>query len=190
MLLAVLAVGAAKAQKYELGARAGLSSQNMDLPADYTDAKARLGWHLAAVGRVRLIGFGDGLVGAGLFLQPEVVYTQSNIKAKSAGESKKFTMKTIDVPLLLSAKISIARVHAGPVFNLMNNFGASDGKLDIHTRRPAVGFVLGAGVKFLGLEWDARYHGDFDKMKFNGAENWNDVRSRFSSWSVGVGMMF
>lgn len=196
VLLAVLAMGAARAQKFEIGARAGLSSQNMDLPSDYQDAKARLGWHLAAVGRIRLVGFGDGLLGAGLFLQPEVVYTQNNIKAKqistssTTAKSRKFTMKSIDVPILLSAKVSIARINAGPVFNLMGNLDSSDGSMKLESRRSTVGFILGAGVKVLGMEWDVRYLGDFKKMTFKGDDSWKDVRSRFSSWSVGVGMMF
>ena len=204
-VLAVVALGAASvgnvaAQNFELGARIGVGSQNMDIPDNYADAKARLGWNLAAVSRIRLIGFGDGLLSAGLFLQPEVVYSQNSIKVRSivnlpdgsiaSGRTatSKIRMQMVDIPLLLSLKVSIVRVQAGPVFNIMNNFNTVDGSLEFLPLRPAVGYALGASVDLGGLIVDARYHGEFDKMSFKG--NWSDIKSRFSSWSVGVGLMF
>jgi hypothetical protein len=197
---AVLTMGAltekATAQGFELGARVGIGSQNMNLPDNALEAKARLGWNLAAVSRIRIVGAGSGLTGVGLFFQPEVVYSQNNVKANVQASlpgsdevmntSAKIRMQTVDVPLLLSLKASIVRVQAGPVFNLMNNF--SSGELEFLPLRPAVGYALGASVDLLGLTIDGRYHGDFKKMSFDG--DWADVKSRFSSWSLGVGIMF
>ena len=202
LMTGVAGVGDASAQKFELGVRAGVGSQNMDFEyTGFQDAKARLGWNLAAVSRIRIIGFGDGLLGAGLFFQPEVVYSQSSIKGKLLGvnpaiegagsggsTSTKIRMQTVDVPLMLSFKVSIARVQAGPVFNLMNNFKSVSGNLELLPLRPAAGYALGASVDLLGLTFDARYHGEFKKMSFEG--DWADIKSRFSSWSVGVGIMF
>jgi hypothetical protein len=194
-LAAVLTIGAvaekATAQGFELGARVGIGSQNMDMNfSGVRDAKARLGWNLAAVSRIRIIGAGSGLTGVGLFFQPEVVYSQNNVKMGIVSGDlvydSKVRMQTVDVPLLLSLKASIVRVQAGPVFNLMNNF--SSGELEFLPLRPAVGYALGASVDLLGLTIDGRYHGDFKKMSFEG--DWADVKSRFSSWSLGVGVMF
>ena len=187
----------ASAQKFELGARVGVGSQNMDLPDTYGEAKARLGWNLAAVSRIRLIGFGDGLLGAGLFFQPEVIYSQNSLKIKNMltlspdrveTHDGKMSVRTVDVPLMLSLKVSIVRVQAGPVFNLMNNFKSVSGGLELLPLRPAVGYALGASVDLGGLVVDARYHGEFEKMSFKGS--WSDIKSRFSSWSAGVGLMF
>ncbi|MDR2894150.1 MAG: PorT family protein [Alistipes sp.] len=209
-LAAVLTMGAAgvqqaQAQKFQLGVRAGLASQSMGTDVhDMISGKAKLGYHLAAVSRIRLIGIGSGILGAGLFLQPEVVYSQSSVKADfgyftnitqrvGVGPSasymlEKIRMKTIDVPLLLGLQASILRIQAGPVFNLMNNFDTVDGNMEFLPLRPAVGYAVGASVDLMGLTIDGRYHGDFKKMSFSGG--WGDVKSRFSSWSLGVGLMF
>ncbi len=200
LMLATVGVESVSAQKFELGARVGVGLQNMDVEfAGIADAKARLGWNAAVVSRIRIIGFGDGLLGAGLFFQPEVVYSQSNLKVTEPdalvdpggyvpGGTSKIRMATVDVPLMLSLKVSVARIQAGPVFNLMNNFKTVDGSLELLPLRPAVGYAVGASVDLLGLTFDARYHGDFKKMSFSG--DWADIKSRFSSWSVGVGIMF
>jgi hypothetical protein len=199
-LAAVLTVGAASeaaAQKFELGARAGIGSQNMDFkPFGLINGKTQLGWHLAAVSRIRVVGFGDGLLGAGLFFQPEVVYSQNSLKGTKASASSsegapaesKVRMQRVDVPLLLSLKVSLARIQAGPVVNLMNNFETVDGNLEFLPVRSPVGYAVGASIDLGGLVIDGRYHGEFKKMSFQG--DWADVKSRFSSWSLGVGLMF
>ena len=194
----------ASAQKFELGARVGVGSQNMDYEyIGLQDAKARLGWNLAAVARIRIVGFGGDLLGAGLFFQPEVVYSQSNIKgalrefeafggstrASSGANDPKIRIATVDVPLLLSLKVSLVRVQAGPVFNLMNNFKDLNGQLELQPLRSAVGYAVGASVDLGPLIIDGRYHGDLKKMEFKG-QGWDGIKSQFSSWSVGVGLMF
>jgi hypothetical protein len=206
-LAAVLTIGAAEeatAQKFELGARVGVGSQNMDMKFDgLQDAKARLGWNLAAVSRIRIIGFGDGLLGAGLFFQPEVVYSQNNLKIRgeyftpqsdlSTMFDSKFNMKRVDVPLLLSLKVSLARIQAGPVFNLMNNITSPSGDLQLRTDRSPVGYIVGASVDVLGLTIDGRYHGEFKKLQSNldGGNNLHEsIKGSVSSWSLGVGLMF
>ncbi|MDR1671177.1 MAG: PorT family protein [Alistipes sp.] len=195
----------AAAQKFEIGARAGISSQNLDMKFDgLTDAKARLGWHLAAVSRIRIVGFGDGILGAGLFFQPEVVYSQNNIKMRgmfrpegsdtAVAHDAKVRMQTVDIPLLLSAKVSIVRVQAGPVFNLMNNFSSVGGNMKLEPwGRSAVGYAVGASVDLLGLTIDGRYHGEFKQLKSslrNGGTIVEGVKGSLSSWSLGVGIMF
>ena len=212
VMAAAAGIGSASAQKFELGVRAGVGSQNMDIPDNVFEAKSRLGWNAAVVARMRIIGFGDGFLGAGLFFQPEVVYSQSSNRVRSnmfyeltqpvtrassdadfAGATK-VKMQTVDVPLLLSLKVSIARVQAGPVFHLMNNYAIETGHLEFQPPlRSAVGYALGASVDLLGLTVDARYMGDFGKLKNNITDSGHlheSVKSSLSSWSVGVGLMF
>jgi hypothetical protein len=197
------AAGTASAQKFEIGARAGVASQSLDTKFDsFTDARARLGWHLAAVSRIRIVGFGDGLLGAGLFFQPEIVYSQNNVKLKghynTGGDEvipydAKIRMQTVDVPLLLSAKVSIVRVQAGPVFNLMNNFTTVSGNMEFDPGRAPVGYVVGASVDILGLTIDGRYHGEFKQLRssIKNGSTWHDgIKGSLSSWSLGVGIMF
>lgn len=202
LALTVLTVGIAaqkvSAQKVQIGARVGISSDDTGMKFySYPDAKEKLGWHLAAVSRFRLVGFGRGMLGAGLYLQPEIVYTQHNIKSGhqvvptddhtralfGGGDNGKTSMSTVDIPVLLSAKVSILRVNAGPVFNVMTKFSE-----DTPVSRPAVGYAVGASVDLGLLTIDGRYHGDFNKMNFKG--DLDDLKGRFSSWSLGVGVMF
>ncbi len=195
----------AMAQKFELGVRAGVGSQNMNVESLglFMNGKARLGWNVAAVTRIRLIGFGDGILGAGLFFQPEVVYSQSSIKGNhsvfspagdaastgTVGPSAKLRMKTVDVPLMLSLKVSLVRVQAGPVINLMNNLSEDGKKLELLPLRAPVGYALGASADLFGLTLDARYHGEFKKLKYT-QSGLEEFKSSLSSWSIGVGIMF
>lgn len=205
-LAAVLTIGAAgeaAAQKFEFGLRAGVASQNLDMKFDgLQDAKARLGFHAAAVGRIRLLGSGSTM-GLGLYLQPEVVYSQNNAKGKlltvnpmgnSIPADVKVRMQTIDIPLLVSVKIAFARIQAGPVFNLMNNFSSVEGNLEFtNLRRSPVGYALGASVDVGPVVIDGRYHGDFGKLKSDikgGDSLVEGVKGSVSSWSLGVGFMF
>jgi hypothetical protein len=192
--LTVGAVQNVAAQRWELGVRAGVASQNLSMKFDgLTDAKARLGWHAAVVSRIRIVGFGDGLVGAGLFFQPEIVYSQNNLRMRGETYNGKIRMQTVDVPLLVSAKVSIVRVQAGPVFNLMNNFTTESGNMEFDPSRAAVGYALGASVDLLGFTIDGRYHGEFKQLKHSikdGATWREGVKGSLSSWSLGVGIMF
>jgi hypothetical protein len=196
-LTAALALGGgmqnASAQKFELGARVGIGSQDMNMTGGgLQDVKSRLGWNMAAVSRIRIVGLGRGIAGVGLYFQPEVVYSQNSIKGKWASGDLvgdlRTSLKTVDVPLLLSLKASLVRVQAGPVFNLMNNYSSETGSPELKPLRGAVGYAVGASVDLGLLTVDGRYHGDFEKMSFAGS--WKDVKSRFSSWSLGVGIMF
>ncbi len=210
VLAASTAAQKVSAQKVQIGARVGITSQDMELKTSDFTTDSKLGWHLAAVARLRLVGFGSGALGAGLFLQPEIVYSQNNYKMHSqgilnmppivpktradhSGETSKIRMQTIDIPLLLSAKVSIVRVQAGPVFNLMNNYSSVDGSLELLPTRPAVGYALGASVDIGLLTIDGRYHGEFKELKNNikgGGSTYESVKGSLSSWSLGVGVMF
>ncbi len=197
-LMAVLTMGAAgienaAAQKFELGIRGGIAAQSMDTKAiGLINGKSNPGWHAAVATRFRIIGFGGGLLGAGLYVQPEVVYSQSSFKGDPIGGDEaaqtKINLNTVDAPLLLSVKLSLFRIQFGPVFNLMNNFNTTGGELEFQPLRSAMGYALGASIDLGPLVIDGRYHGDFKDMSFKGSVE--DIKSRFSSWSVGVGLMF
>lgn len=204
VVLTVVVAGQASAQKrIELGARAGLNSQDISF-GDRDRAEAgfaadsRLGWHVAAVSRIKLVGGGGSLLGIGLFAQPEIVFSQNNYKIQPTGESaSKVRMQSVDIPLLLSLKVSIARVQLGPVFNVMNKFETTKGNVNMTPLRPSVGYAIGASVDiFGGLVLDGRYHGEFKKLK-NSIRNSDSgdtladgIKGSLSSWSIGVSWLF
>lgn len=204
-LASMATIERASAQRIELGARAGISSQNLDMKFDgLNDMKAKVGWHLAAVSRIKLVGFGGDVLGAGLFLQPEIVFTQSNLRMNGQIRhtpdeieeyGSKLRMQSIDIPVLLSLKVSIVRLQVGPVFNVMNKYSTLSGtEVLVPVSRPVVGYGLGLSVDIIGgLVIDGRYQGEFGKLRnaVNAGEGLRpSVKGSLTSWSVGLSWLF
>jgi hypothetical protein len=197
-----MSAGSALAQKkVQLGVRAGIFSQDMEMKfgdvagLGNTETDAKMGFNVAAVARVRLIGFGSGALGAGLFVQPEILYSQNTYKiAPAGGDVAKIKMQSVDIPLLLSVKLSIVRVQAGPVFNVMQKSPSNLADIDLMMRKPTVSYALGASVDIWGgLVLDGRFNGQFKELKNdlkagNGA--YESVKGSLSSWSLGIGWLF
>lgn len=197
----MLAAGTLSAQVVQLGARVGVFSQDMDMNFGenthniLTDSK--LGFNAAIVARVRLVAIGHGAVGLGLYLQPEVLYSQNTYKIKTDPESPaaKIRMQSVDIPVMLSFKVSIVRVQAGPVFNVMQKSPSNMQNVELMMLKPTVGYTAGVSVDiFGGLVLDGRFNGQFKQLKNNlNVEDMDfseSVRSSLSSWSLGISWLF
>lgn len=197
----LLLAGTLSAQVVQLGARVGVFSQDMEMKFGenpnniLTDSK--LGFNAAIVTRVRLVAIGHGAVGLGLYLQPEVLYSQNTYKIKTDNDSPaaKIKMQSVDIPVMLSFKVSIVRVQAGPVFNVMQKSPSNQHNVELMMLKPTVGYTLGASIDiFGGLVLDGRYNGQFKELKNNlNVEDMNfseSVRSSLSSWSLGLSWLF
>jgi hypothetical protein len=200
-LLLVGSAGSAVAQKgVQFGVRGAIFSQNMNIKIDdalgYGDNKssAKMGWNAGVVARMRIVGFGSGVLGAGLFLQPEVLYSQNSIKMEPIdGFEAKFKMQSIDIPVLLSAKVSIVRVQLGPVFNVMQKSPSNLADFDITVQKPTMGYAVGASLDLGILVIDGRYNGQFKDLQNSlkaGSNVYDSVKGNLSSWSLGLGLMF
>lgn len=201
--LAVMLAGTVAAQRVQLGVRGGVFSQDMELKLsdiagmDNIQTDARMGFHAAVVARVRLTAVGSGAIGLGLYLQPEVIYSQNTYKIQTSGGSTpaKIKMQSVDIPVLLSFKVSIIRVQAGPVFNVMQKSPSNRSEIDLMTMKPTVGYSLGASVDIWGgLVLDGRFNGQFKELKNNlRTENegvYESVKGSLSSWSLGLAWLF
>lgn len=201
LTLAVFVSGAVAAQRVQLGVRAGIFSQDMELrltdavPNILTDA--RLGFHLAAVARIRLAAIGTGVAGMGFYLQPEIVYSQNSyrVKTSNSAPSARVRLQTIDVPVLASFKVSIVRIQAGPVFNAMNNSPSNSDNVELMWKKPMIGYALGVSVDIIGgLVVDGRFNGQFNELRNNLAVKDQSidesVRGSLSSWAIGVSWLF
>lgn len=199
----VLMCGAVSAQRVQLGARVGVFSQDMELKiADIPQMEnvltdARMGFHVAAVARVRLAAIGTGVVGLGFYLQPEVQYSQNTYRIKTSQNeaAAKVKMQAVDIPVLLSFKVSIVRIQAGPVFNVMYKSPSDKAELELMMAKPTVGYALGASVDiFGGLVIDGRYNGQFkdlqNSMRTPGMDAFESVKGSLSSWSLGLSWLF
>lgn len=126
-------------------------------------AESRTGFHAG-------LWFRGKLPIIGLYLRPEIVYTQLNsdvvyansINNQSVSTDYKFSK--IDVPVLLGTKIfGIGNIFAGPSFQyiLASDFGLND-LSEVSTEDFSVGLQFGAGIEFgkLGLEvrWERNFN--------------------------------
>lgn len=197
----VMIAGTAAAQKVQFGARIGVFSQDMELSAaDLKGANlltdARMGFHVALISRVRLMPIGTGAAEMGLFLQPEIVYSQNRYRMQLAGDNPitKIRMQSVDIPVLLSFKLSVVRILVGPVFNAMYKTDTirDDGRLT--SLKPSVGYAIGGSVDiFKGLVLDARFNGQLKKLTNSiqtGGETFNSIKGSLSSWSIGLAWLF
>lgn len=199
---ALMVCAAAAAQRVQLGARVGVFSQDMELRVtdipelSGVETDAKMGFHAAIVARIKLAELGSGAVGMGFHLQPEVVYSQNTYKIQTdpGTPAAKIKMQAIDIPVLVSFKLSIIRAYVGPVFNVMNKTPSNKRETDLMMIKPTVGYSVGLSVDiFGGLVLDGRYNGQFKDLKNDldaGTGVYQSVKGSLSSWAVGLSWLF
>lgn len=107
---------------------------------------------------------------AGIFIQPEVLYTKLNTEytgdAFVSNASENYEFSKLDIPLLIGFDIlGPLNVKAGPSFQYILDSGFED--LDIDFEDPensfTVGYQLGIGITIGQLGFDVRYEGAFQE---------------------------
>nr|WP_314547054.1 porin family protein [uncultured Empedobacter sp.] len=121
------------------------------------DGKASAGFQAGALARVSL---------AGIYIQPELLYTQFKNEYNIEGESFDVTKKRMDIPVNVGKRfLGIAHIQAGPVFSYY-----FDDKLSVKEFTKAkqdefnVGMQIGAGVQVSKLLFDLRYEFGLGKI--------------------------
>lgn len=201
LIIALAAAAGVSAQsRVQLGVRAGITSRDMslritDIPNADLTTDSRLGYHIAAAARVRLSAVGRGALGIGLFVQPEIVYSQNIYRMQEGSDPvTRIRMQSIEIPVLLSVKVSLIRVNAGPVINAMYKTDTARGGLSLMSQKPSVGYSIGASVDLLaGLVLDGRYNGQFKQLQNNiqGGKNvYDSVKGSLGGWSLGLSWFF
>ena len=138
------------------GSTGDLTFTDIDLLGQI-DGDNRIGYHIGVYTRLKF---------AGIFVQPELVYTRLNTEFENGGgDDPKYNFSKLDIPVLLGFKI-IGPLNAkiGPSFQVVLNNGL-DGIDDINVSDPentfTVGYQLGLGLQLGRLGIDARYEGAF-----------------------------
>ena len=144
-------------------------------------------------------------------IQPEISYCYANIKIKDS--INKFSAKAksniVQVPLLLSLRLAMFRINAGPVFTLMDNptYQVEGTEKDTYTQLnlgkifPTVTYTAGISVKFAKcMMVDVRYSDQFCDIKSENAYIWTldttkqaeaqRFRTRSRSVQVRIGYVF
>ncbi|RPD94465.1 PorT family protein [Aureibaculum marinum] len=128
-----------------------------------TGADNRAGFHLGLWTRFHF---------AGLYLRPEVIYTELNNsydnQAPIANVNTKFKTKKLDIPILLGTKL-IGPVHifGGPSIQYLIKSDFSQDEINnIETDDFSVGLQIGTGIELgrLGLDvrWEKGFSNDID----------------------------
>lgn len=161
-ILCLLIGGSQLAQSQIQGGIKGGINYNSDSFSDVKDdvfngAKSKTGFHAGAWLRIKLPA-------TGLYIRPELVYTQlsNEISYEPAGFTAKTTtydIQKIDIPVLLGFNfLKVGHVFAGPSFQyiLDSDFDIEDLK-QVDSDGFSVGLQLGAGVELGKLGLDVRW---------------------------------
>ena len=160
-------------QKIDIGAKAGL---NYNFGGDLSEvisetgnnfenvlagADNKAGYHFGFWAKVRLLG---------LYVRPEIIYTQLNNSYSSDPDNldTDFKMKKLDVPVLIGAKIfGPLHFYAGPSIQyiIKSDFSQSEFE-NINTNDLSVGLQIGTGLELgrLGVDvrWEKGFANDLD----------------------------
>ncbi len=149
-------------------------------------AKSKTGFHAGIWlrGKIPVIG---------LFIQPELVYTQLSNDVvylpKSANPTATtYEFRKIDIPVLLGKKVfSVGRIFAGPTFQYVINgdFGLSDIK-NVKADGFSMGMQLGAGVDLGKLGLDIRWERAFSDTESSLINTANTFDTRVNQIIVGL----
>ena len=160
-------------------------------------AKSKTGFHGGIWTRIKIPVIG-------LFIQPELVYTQLSNDVVYLPKSinpttTSYEFRKIDIPVLLGKKVfGIGRVFAGPTFQyvLDGDFGLSNIK-DVKSDGFTLGMQLGAGIDIgkLGLDvrWERAFsdtESSFTRDNIIGTTNKTTFDTRVNQIIVGLSYKF
>ncbi|MGV0978349.1 porin family protein [Empedobacter falsenii] len=150
------------------------------------DGKASAGFQAGALARVSL---------AGIYIQPELLYTQFKNEYDVDGQKLNVTKKRMDIPVNVGKKfLGIGHIQAGPVFSYY-----FDDKLSVKDFTTAkqddfnVGMQIGAGVEVSKLLFDLRYEFGLGKVGsdiLNGSNGQYRTENRPRMLNLSVAYLF
>jgi len=177
LLALILCVGISQYSNAQLqvGLKAGVnynSDSFSDVSNDVLDgAKSKTGYHAGLWFRAKLPIIG-------LYLRPEIVYTEltndvTYDNSLLVRRTTDFKVRKIDVPVLLGKKIlGIGNIFAGPSFQyiLSSDFGLND-LSEVSINNFSLGIQLGGGVEFGRLGIDVRWERGLSKSETKFVDN-------------------
>lgn len=180
------------------GVKAGLIVDNVSLikggksGVTTLSTDPALGWQVGLVSRINLPMF---------HIQPEIQFNMHryDLEANAGGgnvSKAEIKVNTVDVPIMVGLRLLMLRFQAGPVFNLMTETKVKnnrEAKHYVYIDRPTVSFSAGVGVDLWKLNVDARYNGNFRKVRqdiqVGDGDNYT-YRSKFNNWTFSLAYMF
>ena len=185
---------AASAQFFTLGPKVGFSSSRLSLEEAQLvrTRNSTIGFHAGVFTRLTILG---------IYLQPEVLFTQAGGQIEIRDEvSDNFdqiqdlTYNKLDVPVMLGFRIGdVLRINAGPSFSLILGQDARTEGTTAEVRNnyesSTVGYQIGGGLDIGRLVLDVRYEGNLSQLgnsvQLGGRRFDTDYRN--NQFSVGLG---
>jgi len=177
VLFLAFAAHTASAQ-IQYGIKAGINYNNngdatfSTAGADLIDgAESKSGWHagLWLRGKIPILG---------LYIRPELVYTQVKSEYVYKGSTAAYDFKKIDVPVLVGTKfLGFANAFIGPSFQYIidNDFQFSNLSTDDFNKF-SVGLQMGFGVEFGSLGVDVRWERGLSSTEANFVDNSTNIK--------------
>lgn len=173
LLAITLTSGLLFAQNIDVGIKGGV---NYNFGGDLSEVTSEVGNNATNVlsGADNKAGFHLGLWSRihflGLYLRPEINYTQLNNSYynSNADVSTDFKTKKIDVPILLGTKIiGPVHIYAGPSLQYIAKSDFSQSEFNsLNTNDFSVGLQIGTGVELgrfgLDVRWEKGFSNDLD----------------------------
>lgn len=186
LLLFGIAIGS-YSQNFGMGIKAGLSSSKLDFKSsEFVPKDAQTGYHVGIFARVG---------GAGFFVQPEVLFTQTsgefalNLQGNGGTENYQADFNRLDVPVMVGVKfLKFLRIQAGPIasINIDSNLENSVGTvIDADFKKATLGYQAGVGFDIGNLYIDAKYEGGLSNLTENISSFSTD--NRLNQWVLSVG---
>ena len=173
-------------QGFSLGPKVGLSQTNLDFKKDqFKNGDSKFGYHVGLFAR---IGLGP------LYLQPEVLYTQTQgqfsfDEGVGAIEQYEADFNRVDIPVMVGFKMfNFLRLQAGPIASININSELKDATntvQDVDYKDATLGYQAGLGVDIGNLIIDAKYESSLDNFSGN---VWNfETDQRTNQFILSVG---
>ncbi|MDT0678589.1 outer membrane beta-barrel protein [Autumnicola musiva] len=195
MLLAIAFCGiTVMAQESSFGIKGGLNygatgdyenfSQVVEDAPEIEEGEQNTGYHLGFYGKIGI---------AGIFIQPELLYTRLTTEYSSFD----YVMQKIDAPIMVGINVlGPLNIKAGPSFQyvLSNKLEGTDLEIGDVAEEITVGYQLGVGLNLGRLGIDARYEGAFQDNDAFGedlaTDNGFKIDSRPSQWILSASYAF
>lgn len=159
LTLALIVIAASASAQVTLGPRVTLTSANLDLREEVANVQAgdaEFGFQYGLFARIQVPVIG-------LYVQPEVLFSQTESSITSGAQSVDLAFNRIDVPVLIGAKIGPLRINAGPALSFLTNAESDVSGLvtDIKNNydNTSLGFQAGIGIDILKFVIDLKYEG-------------------------------
>jgi hypothetical protein len=153
----------AHAQSFHLGVKAGVNQGSLTKAPNLGGPNTTTSF---------VCGVFAKLGAAGLFVQPEVLYSQRNgVFSDSTNQTVTNELHYIDVPILVGYKLTALRFYAGPNFQFLL---AANQKAPTSLKDPffskdnfnsaSVGYQIGIGLNLQKIVLDVRYDGSIGDL--------------------------